>query len=506
MGETSSPSPEFIIFTVGFISLILIGSIILSSWIMINTQEIAKNICKSDSDSECKNCDITYETVAAIQTFAIINLCLSLSGVVLIVYTGSVGFNFATSVVDSIIKNKIIYYIYLILLLIGLVFQYVNLSKLENATDISCQPAPALKQMIGFGIGIAVIGILIPIIGGWATGKAGREAIEQAKKQEVVHGLEAQTIINKQKQEAEKKDAENQKQLITLASELEKNKKNREKQIEAINVLKEKLKKVKESGNTDQQDKIESKLEQAIENKNTTKSDGIELTHQVNQQKKEVSISQKAVTELSNEEAKTVEKLKSAFKQAIAVDCNQYSLDQLKDQVDTAKTATVNFPGVKEYKKIYDELKDRYNLKKDSKECEIFSRGQCEPTRNLKCVKKGEAKKENKKNIFDESGLLDYDENNPLFSFESKRQKNKAVSNKIRKLRKEGYPQRQAVAIALSLADKGKLGPRGGLIKTKKKTSGKTKKTTKKKTSGKPKKTTKKKTSGKTKKKTKKKK
>jgi len=75
------------------------------------------------------------------------------------------------------------------------------------------------------------------------------------------------------------------------------------------------------------------------------------------------------------------------------------------------------------------------------------------------------------------------------FKFESKRQKNKAVSNKIRKLRKEGYPQRQAVAIALSLADKGKLGPRGGLIKTKKKTTVKTKKkkntNTKKKKNGK---------------------
>ena len=88
------------------------------------------------------------------------------------------------------------------------------------------------------------------------------------------------------------------------------------------------------------------------------------------------------------------------------------------------------------------------------------------------------------------------------YDFESKQQKNKAaVSNKIRKLRKEGYPQRQAVAIALSLVNKGKLGPRGGLVKTTKKTttkktSDKTKKTTKKKTTKK--KTTKKKTSGKT--------
>ena len=75
-----------------------------------------------------------------------------------------------------------------------------------------------------------------------------------------------------------------------------------------------------------------------------------------------------------------------------------------------------------------------------------------------------------------------------VFSFTSKRQKNKAVSNKIRKLRKEGYPQKQAVAIALSLADKGKLGPRGGLIKSKKRDISKPKKTTKKKTTKKKKK------------------
>jgi len=470
MGETSSPSPEFIIFTVGFISLILIGSIILSSWIMINTQEIAKNICKSDSDSECKNCDITYETVAAIQTFAIINLCLSLSGVVLIVYTGSVGFNFATSVVDSIIKNKIIYYIYLILLLIGLVFQYVNLSKLENATHISCQPAPALKQMIGFGIGIAVIGILIPIIGGWATGKAGREAKEQAKKQEVVHGLEAQTIIKKQKQEAEKKDAENQKQLITLASELAKNKKGQEEQTEEINVLREQLKKVKEGGNTEQQDKIESKLEEAIENKNTTKSDGIELTQLVNQQKKEVSSSTMEVNKLSNKEAETTEKLKSDFKQAMeAVEELSYNQVRRKEEVGVLRKQLQfnkdNYPLTdplsKENEKKCEEILDKYQRdgKKAIKESKEFFEKKCKPA----------------------------------YSFESKQQKNKAVSNKIRKLRKEGYPQRQAVAIALSLADKGKLGPRGGLVKTKKKANNKTKKTTKKKANNKTKKTTKKK-------------
>ena len=38
------------------------------------------------------------------------------------------------------------------------------------------------------------------------------------------------------------------------------------------------------------------------------------------------------------------------------------------------------------------------------------------------------------------------------------------VSYKIEKLMKEGYPQKQAVAIALSLKKEGRLGPRGGLL------------------------------------------
>jgi hypothetical protein len=37
-----------------------------------------------------------------------------------------------------------------------------------------------------------------------------------------------------------------------------------------------------------------------------------------------------------------------------------------------------------------------------------------------------------------------------------------AIRAKIRRLRAEGYPQRQAVAMALSMAREGRLGPRGG--------------------------------------------
>lgn len=70
------------------------------------------------------------------------------------------------------------------------------------------------------------------------------------------------------------------------------------------------------------------------------------------------------------------------------------------------------------------------------------------------------------------------------------------VGYKIKKLINEGYPQNQAVAIALKYDEQGLLGPRGGLLKrktgkrsTKKKTIKRKTKTTKRKT-----KTTKRKT------------
>ena len=37
------------------------------------------------------------------------------------------------------------------------------------------------------------------------------------------------------------------------------------------------------------------------------------------------------------------------------------------------------------------------------------------------------------------------------------------VGYKIKKLMKEGYPHKQAVAIALKMNEQGRLGPRGGL-------------------------------------------
>jgi|TARA_R100000234_G_scaffold33983_1_gene20052 hypothetical protein len=43
--------------------------------------------------------------------------------------------------------------------------------------------------------------------------------------------------------------------------------------------------------------------------------------------------------------------------------------------------------------------------------------------------------------------------------------KKTAVNRKVKKLKKEGKPRKQAVAIALTMKRKGKLGPRGGYKK-----------------------------------------
>ena len=49
-----------------------------------------------------------------------------------------------------------------------------------------------------------------------------------------------------------------------------------------------------------------------------------------------------------------------------------------------------------------------------------------------------------------------------------KRAANRRVGDKIRKLRGEGKPEKQSVAIALNLEREGRIGPRGGLKRKRK--------------------------------------
>ena len=63
---------------------------------------------------------------------------------------------------------------------------------------------------------------------------------------------------------------------------------------------------------------------------------------------------------------------------------------------------------------------------------------------------------------------------NPRSPKQKKRKKN-PVGYKISKLMAEGFPHKQAVAIALRYNAKGMLGPRGGVIRAKKSNKSKTK-------------------------------
>jgi hypothetical protein len=555
-------SSGFIYLFIGIFYLFLLTVIVTSSWILLETKEIGMHICRTRSDdptgdgndptgygngqtgdgngqtgdgngqtgdrndpnattgdgNSCQDCSITYETLASTQTFATISLCLTLMAFALVAYAGGFGHNFALEMADRLRgPGGMFYIIYFAILIIGLIFQLSNLNTLEKAVHHNCRPSPSLKTLVSFLLGTAVVLIIGPPIGLLLGRKPIEAAVaETAATNQAISGIEQIAVKNQELKAAVAETATLQKKLAELQATAQQVTTTQQAAAQtaaqattAETNAKAELKKAQASGNEKGVAAAQAQLDKAQQKRQEAQNDeqklGIEMKKLTSEAKSvvgSITATEDIATKARTQAAKATDIVTNVVAE-LQVDCNTYSLDQLKDQVDAAYTATANFPEVQGYKDIYNELKDKYDLKKDSKECEILGKGQCEPTKNLKCVKKGEAKRENTDIIMKELLEDDPDLKNSLFNFESKRQKNKAVSNKIRKLRKEGYPQRQAVAIALSLVNKGKLGPRGGLVKTTKKTT--TKKTTTKKTSGKTKKPTKKITSGKTKKPTKKK-
>ena len=69
------------------------------------------------------------------------------------------------------------------------------------------------------------------------------------------------------------------------------------------------------------------------------------------------------------------------------------------------------------------------------------------------------------------SDKLEKTQKNKRKSPKKSKKKSSDVGMKIKKLMKEGYPHKQAVAIALSMKKSNKLGPRGGYKKSKKRKS-----------------------------------
>ena len=525
----------FIYLFVGIFIIFLLSMVVISTWTLIETKEIGMHICRGSGDkTSCHDCGITYQTIATTQTFATITLCLSLMAIVIIIFTGGVGPNFALEMIDKIIGNKgMFYYIYLAVLIIGLVFQWGNLNDLENNAnaDNKCKPDPILKQIITGVLVVAVILVAAPAIGQYVAGKSLKAATKDTTaKNEAVNGIEllatekqkAKDAI-KAKDEAEKKLAELQAKGQNAANAQQTAAQTVEQATTEENDAKAKLKDANAKGDEKAQAAAQAQLDNAQEKRQKAqtakqnaevemteiKNEAKETQSEISTEKKNAEKAQSAQERATDNITKVVEKLQ--------VDCGQWSTDELENQIqkhikniesigsqiNNLTTQIRKKPGDtslqnKKKQLNQDLLTTKINLNKIESKIKK-STDKCKNEQS--CIFDNKGKCQSNADIFNEG-----DERSTLFSFESKRQKNKAVSNKIRKLRKEGYPQRQAVAIALSLVNKGKLGPRGGLIKTKKKTSGKTKKTTKTKTSGKTKKTTKKKTSGKTKKTTKKKK
>lgn len=519
----------FIYIFVGIFAMFLLGMVVVSTWTLIETKEIGLHICKGSGDeTSCQDCGITYQTLATTQTFATITLCLSLMAIVIIAFTSGIGPNFALETISKIMGNNgMFYYIYLAVLIIGLSFQLGNLIELENNSkaDNKCKPDPILKQIIIGILVVAVILVIAPFIGQRIAQKSLDAATaDTTATNEAVNGIEllaterqkAKEAI-KAKEEAEKKLAKLQTKGQDAANAQQTAAQTVEQAETAEKNAQAELKDAKAKGDGKAQEKAQEKINNAQQKRQeaqTAKQNAtVEMTEIKNEAKEtqsEISIEKKNASQAQIAQGKATENIAKAVEK-LQVDCGQWSTDELEKQIgqkiknlksigkqlNDLSTEIAKYPNdtnLKNKKKQLNQdlLTTQINMNKIESEIKK-STDKCKNEQG--CIfDKGNRKCQSNADIFNEG-----DEKSTLFSFESKRQKNKAVSNKIRTLRKEGYPQRQAVAIALSLVNKGKLGPRGGLIKTKKKT-------TKKKTSGKPKKTTKKKTSGKTKKKTKKKK
>lgn len=499
----------FIKIFVGIFILFLLSMVVISTWTLIETKEIGMHICRGSGDgTSCQDCGITYETIATTQTFATITLCLSLMAIVIIIFTGGVGPNFALEMIDKIIGNKgMFYYIYLAVLIIGLAFQWGNLNDLENNyTHIKCKPDPILKQIITGVLVVAVILVAAPAIGQYVAGKSLKAATKDTTaKNEAVNGIEllatekqkAKDAI-KAKDEAEKKLAELQAKGQNAANAQQTAAQTVEQATTEENDAKAKLKDAKAKGDEKAQAAAQAQIDKAQEKRQEAETAKQNATVEMTEIKNDAKVAQSEIKTTENiaaqaqiDQEKATENITKVVKK-LQVDCGQWSTDELENQIQKhIKNIESIGSQINELETKIRENPNNTDLKNNRKQLsqDLFE-NQMNINRIEPKIKKSKDKCKNEQGcIFDkdkcQSNADIFNEgderSSTLFSFESKRQKNKAVSNKIRKLRKEGYPQRQAVAIALSLVNKGKLGPRGGLIKTKKKTSGKTKKTTKKK-------------------------
>ena len=506
------------IFLIIIFMLVILFVCVHATWTLIYTNKILSKICR-DEKGNTENCNISKDRITTTQTFSIILLVVSFAVLTITLLTFLSGVQGTITLIEAI-SNPLFYITYFAFVITLQRLIADDLHSISNSDNDKCQVDKRLLIVSNFAfffsIAILLIGIVAMIIGGDAIKKT-RQQNSNIKK-----ASENMTEI-----------VQNNKLKQQLETEKKKNQQLRDQQTQTLNVANQRIEDIEGKMNTlknrlqnastqNEKDRIKSEIAIQTEKRNDTRETLKETRFELKNTDKE----QRAIetqTEQITKENENLQKEVFSLEDKI-YGCNTTSEDKCKNDDGcrwhgTKQECMTKAYYIKDRKENHpDKIINREKYKQQQERDRIKRN---EETLNKNLEKRKEQYQKSRKDLgldgknfvkefnplFDdckeverddcvvlqEKGKCTWDDLNnkcgdykkpgsgfSKYNFTSKRQKNKAVSNKIRKLRKEGYPQKQAVAIALSLADKGKLGPRGGIIKTKKKTN--KKKTTKKKT------------------------
>lgn len=513
------------IFLIVLFLIVIFAIFVQSIWVIVYCNSVLQKICRDDTSSDTENCGISRDRLITTITFSIILLTVTFTTLVIVISMFSAGIQGTITTIETI-SNPYFYVIFFGVIIALECFIIDDLASVRESDNSNC-PIDNILNIVSqiiriVAIVMLVIGISVILYNRKSLSKL-RESSSSIKK---IGEKMSQTMENnklKQQLETEKKKnqqlKDQQTQTLNVAN----------KRIEDIegkmNTLKNKL---QNASTQNEKDRIKSEIAIQTEKRNETRETLKETRFELKNTEKE----QRAIetqTEQITKENENLQKEVFSLEDKI-YGCNTTSEDKCKNddgcrwhgtkqecmtKAEYIKDRKENHPDKiinrDKYKQQQQQQQQRDRIKRNEetlnknleKREEQYKRkeqyqksrkdlgldgknfvkefnplfDECKEVERDDCVVLQEAGKCTWDDLDNKCG--DYKKPGSGFSkynFTSKRQKNKAVSNKIRKLRKEGYPQKQAVAIALSLADKGKLGPRGGIIKTKKKKNVKTKK------------------------------
>jgi hypothetical protein len=487
-----------------------------SIWIIIYCNSVLHKICRNDDSEQTQDCGISRDRLIGTITFSIVLLTITFTTLVLVGTAYASGIQGTITIIETI-SNPYIYIMFFGIIITLEILVIGDLGSISESGNPKCPVDNILGSVSYIVLGISIIMLIIGLIVIRNNSKALSKLREGSSYVKQIGDKMSQTMENKRLKE--QLDSEQSKSKELQEKLAEKSKQNN-KSIEEIK------RRLRRSKSPSEQEKGREDLRAQRERRRIFRDEKKEQDKEIREQDKEMRVIEKDDRNNNREILLLRDRIcdfgadKSKNKcEELDSCCWDASTDKCKSKrIKEAEIRNKRYHNREETKsgEVYDEEFDGIELqplgsarthkyqKKNYYEELIKKKKEQTQEKVLKRIKKAREDthplapkkceeildnyaKHGKKDITDDVKKF-YKENcervggNTMqFVFESKRQKNKAVSNKIRKLRKEGYPQRQAVAIALSLADKGKLGPRGGLVKTKKKANNKTKKTTKKK-------------------------